>query len=40
MGPKEVGIVMLYAGLSQILVQGFILRVLLKFFNELINNMT
>ncbi|CAO6130801.1 ProP Permeases of the major facilitator superfamily [Candidatus Pelagibacterales bacterium] len=33
-GPKEVGIVMLYAGLSQILVQGFILRVLLKFFNE------
>jgi DHA1 family tetracycline resistance protein-like MFS transporter len=33
-GPKEVGIVMLYAGLSQIIVQGFILRILLKFFNE------
>jgi len=27
-------IFMLYAGLSQILVQGFILRILLKFFNE------
>jgi len=25
-GPKEVGMVMLYAGLSQIVVQGFILR--------------
>jgi predicted MFS family arabinose efflux permease len=34
-GPKEVGIVMLYAGLSQIIVQGFILRALLKFFNEI-----
>ena len=34
-GPKEVGIVMLYAGLSQIIVQGFILRILLKFFNEI-----
>ena len=34
-GPKEVGIVMLYAGLSQIVVQGFILRMLLKFFNEI-----
>jgi len=34
-GPREVGIVMLYAGLSQIIVQGFILRALLKFFNEI-----
>jgi MFS family permease len=33
-GPREVGIVMLYAGLSQIIVQGLILRILLKYFKE------
>jgi MFS family permease len=33
-GPREVGIVMLYAGLCQIIVQGFLLRILIKYFNE------
>ena len=33
-GPKEIGFVMLLAGLTQILVQGVLLRVLLKFQNE------
>lgn len=35
-GPKEIGFVMLLAGLTQILVQGVLLRVLLKYFNEII----
>ena len=33
-GPKEIGFVMLLAGLTQILVQGGLLRFLLKFYNE------
>jgi len=33
-GPQEVGLIMLYAGICQIVVQGFILRYLLNFFNE------
>lgn len=33
-GPKEIGFVMLLAGLSQILVQGWLLRVLLKYYDE------
>ena len=33
-GPKEIGLVMLLAGLTQILVQGGLLRFLLKFYNE------
>ena len=35
-GPKEIGFVMLLAGLTQILVQGVLLRVLLKYLNEII----
>ena len=34
-GPKEVGFVMLLAGFCQIIVQGFLLRVLIKKFNEI-----
>ena len=34
-GPREVGFVMLLAGLCQIIVQGFLLRVLIKKFNEI-----
>ena len=34
-GPQEVGFVMLLAGLCQIIVQGFLLRVLIKKFNEI-----
>jgi len=34
-GPQEVGLIMLYAGICQIVVQGFILRYLLNFFNEI-----
>ena len=33
-GPKEIGFVMLLAGMTQILVQGWLLRVLLKHYNE------
>ena len=33
-GPKEIGFVMLLAGLTQILVQGGLLRFLLKYYNE------
>ena len=33
-GPKEIGLVMLLAGLTQILVQGGLLRFLLKYYNE------
>ena len=33
-GPKEIGFVMLLAGLAQILVQGGLLRFLLKYYNE------
>ena len=33
-GPKEIGFVMLLAGLTQIAVQGGLLRILLKYFNE------
>ena len=33
-GPKEIGFVMLLAGLTQILVQGGLLRFLLKFYDE------
>lgn len=33
-GPKEIGFVMLLAGLTQILVQGVLLRILLKFLSE------
>jgi predicted MFS family arabinose efflux permease len=35
-GPKEIGFIMLLAGLTQILVQGVLLRVLLKYLNEII----
>jgi len=34
-GPKEVGFVMLLAGFCQIIVQGFLLRILIKKFNEI-----
>tara|TARA_B100001287_G_scaffold14217_1_gene10712 strand:+ start:971 stop:2134 length:1164 start_codon:yes stop_codon:yes gene_type:complete len=34
-GPKEVGFVMLLAGFCQIIVQGFLLRVLIKKFDEI-----
>ena len=34
-GPREVGFVMLLAGFCQIIVQGFLLRVLIKKFNEI-----
>jgi len=34
-GPREIGFVMLLAGLTQILVQGALLRVLLKYLNEI-----
>ena len=34
-GPKELGYVMLLAGFSQILVQGGLLRILIKKFNEI-----
>ncbi len=33
-GPREIGFVMLLAGLTQILVQGGLLRILLKYYNE------
>ena len=34
-GPKEVGFVMLLAGFCQIIVQGFLLRILIKKYNEI-----
>ena len=34
-GPREVGFVMLLAGFCQIIVQGILLRVLIKYFNEI-----
>ena len=34
-GPREVGFVMLLAGVCQIIVQGFLLRLLIKKFNEI-----
>ena len=34
-GPREVGFVMLLAGFCQIIVQGILLRILIKYFNEI-----